>query len=224
MLADLQAALASVAADPAGPCCGAGRRGQAFLRRAQPEKKCVPAPSRPTLPGPVCPMHPRDAGHSRRCRCPDCRVQVWPRRAASWWPSATGGGGGHGPFRVNGIDVGLFCATPSDARCHATCPQTSDGNAADRRFHHRGRALARGTGHRVVLPTRWTAMWRNSCVALLAKPAVALAMASSFLPAERNRTGSGLPAGWSDDNLQHDAPRPQGGVALIDKRAPSWRG
>ncbi len=127
-------------------------------------------------------------------------------------------------FGVNGIDVGLFCATPSvplvrnmPAKQAMEMLLTGDFITADE-------ARVRGLVNRVVVPDALDAELEKLVMSILAKPREAVAMGKALFYKQRE---TGVEAAYQlagqtmACNMSH--PVAQEGVqAFIDKRKPQW--
>ena len=127
-------------------------------------------------------------------------------------------------FGVNGIDVGLFCATPSvplvrnmPAKQAMEMLLTGDFITADE-------ARVRGLVNRVVVPDALDAELEKLVLSILAKPREAVAMGKALFYKQRE---TGIEAAYQlagqtmACNMSH--PVAQEGVqAFIDKRKPRW--
>lgn len=128
-------------------------------------------------------------------------------------------------FGVNGIDVGLFCATPSVPLSRNVPQKLAMEMLLTGAFISAPEALARGLLNRVVPAEQLDHAVEELLRAILAKPAVALAMGKQLFYQQRE---TGLAAAYQlagqtmACNMIH--PDAQEGVkAFVDKRTPSWR-
>lgn len=128
-------------------------------------------------------------------------------------------------FGVNGIDVGLFCATPSVPLSRNVPQKLAMEMLLTGAFISAPEALARGLLNRVVPAEQLDHAVEELLAAILAKPAVALAMGKQLFYQQRE---TGLAAAYQlagqtmACNMIH--PDAQEGVkAFVDKRTPSWR-
>jgi enoyl-CoA hydratase/carnithine racemase len=128
-------------------------------------------------------------------------------------------------FGVNGIDVGLFCATPSVPLSRNVPQKLAMEMLLTGAFITAPEALARGLLNRVVPAGQLDQAVEELLGAILAKPAVALAMGKQLFYQQRE---TGLAAAYQlagqtmACNMIH--PDAQEGVkAFVDKRTPSWR-
>jgi enoyl-CoA hydratase/carnithine racemase len=128
-------------------------------------------------------------------------------------------------FGVNGIDVGLFCATPGVALSRNLPPKQAMEMLLTGEFIDADQALARGLVNRVVDAADLDAEVEELLARLLAKPQEALAMGKSLF---YRQLETGMEAAYQlagqtmACNMAH--PVAQEGVqAFIEKRAPNWR-
>lgn len=225
MLAALQAALDAVAADPAARIVVLAAEGKAFCAghnlkemRAQPElayyQKLFAQCTRmmlsiQALPVPVL---ARVQGVATAAGCQlvaQCDLAV----AAS-----------HASFGVNGIDVGLFCATPSVPLVRNIPAKQAMEMLLTGGFISAEEARVRGLVNRVVAPEALDAEIEQMFQAILAKPREAIAMGKALFYQQRE---TGIAAAYQlagqtmACNMVH--PVAQEGVqAFIDKRKPQW--
>jgi len=128
-------------------------------------------------------------------------------------------------FGVNGIDVGLFCATPGVALSRNMLPKQAMEMLLTGDFISAQVALARGLVNRVVPAEQLDAEIECLVERLLSKPREALAMGKAlfYRQLETGMESAYQLAGQSMAcNMVH--PVAQEGVqAFIDKRPPVWR-
>ncbi len=128
-------------------------------------------------------------------------------------------------FGVNGIDVGLFCATPSVPLSRNMAPKQAMEMLVTGGFIDAAEALRRGLVNRVVATDRLDAEVQSLVQAILSKPREALAMGKQlfYQQAEMGLEAAYQLAGQTMAcNMVH--PVAQEGVqAFIDKRSPAWR-
>lgn len=127
-------------------------------------------------------------------------------------------------FGVNGIDVGLFCATPSVPLVRNIPAKQAMEMLLTGQFISADEALARGLVNRVTAPEALDAEVEKMVLALLARPREALAMGKALFYKQRE---TGIEAAYQlagqsmACNMMH--PVAQEGVqAFIEKRAPQW--
>lgn len=225
MLAALQAALDAVAADPAARIVVLAAEGKAFCAghnlkemRAQPElayyQKLFAQCTRMMLSIQALsvPVLARVQGVATAAGCQlvaQCDLAV----AAS--PAS---------FGVNGIDVGLFCATPSVPLVRNIPAKQAMEMLLTGGFISAEEARVRGLVNRVVAPEALDAEIEQMLQAILAKPREAIAMGKALFYQQRE---TGIAAAYQlagqtmACNMVH--PVAQEGVqAFIDKRKPQW--
>ncbi|MEZ5702186.1 MAG: enoyl-CoA hydratase-related protein [Burkholderiaceae bacterium] len=126
-------------------------------------------------------------------------------------------------FGVNGIDVGLFCATPSVALSRNMLPKQAMEMLLTGDFISAEEARTRGLVNRVVAPDALMPRWRPWSIALL-KAAKRWPWARHFSIANWKRAWL-LPTNWLASmacNMAHEVAQ-EGVQAFIEKRPPSWR-
>ena len=127
-------------------------------------------------------------------------------------------------FGVNGIDVGLFCATPSVALSRAMAPRQALEMLMTGEFIDADEAQRRGLVNRVSAPDELDAAVERLVQRLLGKPREALAMGKAlfYRQLEVGLSAAYQMAGHSMAcNLAH--PVAQEGVqAFIEKRPARW--
>jgi len=225
MLAALQAALDAVAADPAARIVVLAAEGKAFCAghnlkemRAQPElayyQKLFAQCTRMmlTIQALPVPVLARVQGVATAAGCQlvaQCDLAV----AAS-----------HARFGVNGIDVGLFCATPSVPLVRNIPAKQAMEMLLTGGFISAEEARVRGLVNRVVATEALDAEIEQMLQAILAKPREAIAMGKALFYQQRE---TGIAAAYQlagqtmACNMVH--PVAQEGVqAFIDKRKPQW--
>ena len=129
-------------------------------------------------------------------------------------------------FGVNGIDVGLFCATPSVPLSRNMGAKQAMEMLLTGEFIAAAEAQRRGLVNRVVAPERLDAEVDALVAAILGKPREAIALGKALFYRQRE---TGLEAAYQlagqtmACNMMH--PVAQEGVqAFIDKRPPAWKG
>jgi enoyl-CoA hydratase/carnithine racemase len=127
-------------------------------------------------------------------------------------------------FGVNGIDVGLFCATPSVPLVRNIPAKQAMEMLLTGAFISAEEAKVRGLVNRVVAPQDLDAEIEQMLQAILAKPREAIAMGKALFYQQRE---TGIAAAYQlagqamACNMAH--PVAQEGVqAFIDKRKPQW--
>ena len=128
-------------------------------------------------------------------------------------------------FGVNGIDVGLFCATPGVALSRNILPKQAMEMLLTGDFISAEEARSRGLVNRVVAPDALDAELQALVDRILAKPREALAMGKAlfYRQLETGMESAYQLAGQSMAcNMAHEVAQ-EGVQAFIDKRSPSWR-
>ena len=127
-------------------------------------------------------------------------------------------------FGVNGIDVGLFCATPSVPLVRNMLPKQAMEMLLTGEFITADEARARGLVNRVVSTEALDAEVEKMVTAVLSKPREAVAMGKALFYTQRE---TGVEAAYQlagqtmSCNMMH--PVAQEGVqAFIEKRKPHW--
>ncbi|MFT5933082.1 MAG: enoyl-CoA hydratase/carnithine racemase [Hydrogenophaga sp.] len=129
-------------------------------------------------------------------------------------------------FGVNGIDVGLFCATPGVALSRNILPKQAMEMLLTGDFIDATEAKARGLVNRVVPTDALDAEVAALVDRLLQKPREALAMGKALfyrqletgLAAAYQMAGQTMACNMAGEVAQ------EGAQAFIDKRPPTWRG
>jgi enoyl-CoA hydratase/carnithine racemase len=225
MLAALQTSLDAVAADPAARIVVLAAEGKAFCAghnlkemRAQPElayyQKLFAQCTRMmlTIQALPVPVLARVQGVATAAGCQlvaQCDLAVAASTAS---------------FGVNGIDVGLFCATPSVPLVRNIPAKQAMEMLLTGGFVSAEEARVRGLVNRVVPPEALDAEIEQMLQAILAKPREAIAMGKALFYRQRE---TGIEAAYQlagqtmACNMVH--PVAQEGVqAFIDKRKPLW--
>ena len=128
-------------------------------------------------------------------------------------------------FGVNGIDVGLFCATPSVALSRNMLPKQAMEMLLTGDFISADEARVRGLVNRVVSAEALDSEVAALVDRLLAKPREALAMGKAlfYRQLETGMASAYQLAGQSMAcNMVHEVAQ-EGVQAFIDKRPPAWR-
>lgn len=128
-------------------------------------------------------------------------------------------------FGVNGIDVGLFCATPSVALSRNVLPKQAMEMLLTGDFISAQDAMTRGLVNRVVPAGQLDAEVERLVQRLISKPREALAMGKSlfYRQLETGIESAYQLAGQSMAcNMIHSVAQ-EGVQAFIDKREPDWR-
>ncbi|MDP2164757.1 MAG: enoyl-CoA hydratase [Hydrogenophaga sp.] len=127
-------------------------------------------------------------------------------------------------FGVNGIDVGLFCATPSVALSRNMGPKQAMEMLLTGDFISADEAHARGLVNRVVAPDVLDAEVARLVDRILAKPRPAIAMGKTlfYRQLETGMESAYQLAGQTMAcNMAHDVAQ-EGVQAFIEKRLPNW--
>lgn len=128
-------------------------------------------------------------------------------------------------FGVNGIDVGLFCATPGVALSRNVLPKQAMEMLLTGDFISAEEARSRGLVNRVVAPDALDAALHTLVDRILSKPREAVAMGKTLF---YRQLETGIESAYQlagqtmACNMVHDVAQ-EGVQAFIDKRAPSWR-
>ena len=128
-------------------------------------------------------------------------------------------------FGVNGIDVGLFCSTPSVPLSRHMSPKQALEMLMTGGFIDAAEAVQRGLINAAVPAAELAAAVEHRVQAILARPRQALAMGKQLfyqqaemgLEAAYQLAGQAMACNLIDDVAQ------EGVQAFIDKRAPAWR-
>ena len=128
-------------------------------------------------------------------------------------------------FAVSGVNLGLFCSTPSVALSRNVGAQGGVRDARHRRLHRR-RGGARARGSSTASPRRARSTPRSSrwSPRIVAKPRVAIAMGKALF---YRQLEAGIEAAYDDAgatmacNMMDEAAL-EGVQAFIDKRPPAW--
>ena len=127
-------------------------------------------------------------------------------------------------FGVNGIDVGLFCATPSVALSRNMGPKQAMEMLLTGDFISADEAQARGLVNRVVAPEALDAEVARLVGRIVAKPRLAVSMGKTlfYRQLETGMESAYQLAGQTMAcNMAHDVAQ-EGVQAFIDKRTPNW--
>lgn len=128
-------------------------------------------------------------------------------------------------FGVNGIDVGLFCATPSVPLSRNMQPKQAMEMLVTGGFIDAAEAQRRGLVNRVATPEQLDAEVQSLVQAILAKPRLALAIGKQmfYQQAEMGIEAAYQLAGQTMACNMMDEVAQEGVQAFIDKRSPAWR-
>jgi len=127
-------------------------------------------------------------------------------------------------FAVSGVNLGLFCATPSVALSRNLPRKAAFEMLVTGAFISAPEALARGLVNRVVPADALDAEVEALAASIVAKPAVALAMGKALF---YRQLETGIAAAYQDAaetmacNMM-DGSALEGVQAFIDKRPPRW--
>jgi len=127
-------------------------------------------------------------------------------------------------FGVNGIDVGLFCSTPSVPLVRNVPAKTALEMLLTGHFITAQEALARGLLNRVTAPDALDEGVEQLVAAIAARPREAIALGKQFFHAQRElgiEAAYQLAAQTMAANLMQRAAQ-EGLQAFIDKRKPAW--
>ena len=127
-------------------------------------------------------------------------------------------------FGVNGIDVGLFCATPSVPLSRNMLPKQAMEMLLTGAFITADEARDRGLVNRVVSPELLDAEVEKLLVAILSKPREAIAMGKALFYQQREtgiRAAYQLAGQTMACNMMH-AETQEGVQAFVEKRKPEW--
>ncbi|MBX3642703.1 MAG: enoyl-CoA hydratase [Rubrivivax sp.] len=129
-------------------------------------------------------------------------------------------------FAVSGINVGLFCSTPSVALSRNLSRKAAFEMLVTGKFISADEALAQGLVNRVVETDRLDAEVEALVASIVAKPRESLALGKSLF---YRQLETGIEAAYADaektmacNMMQHAAL--EGVQAFIDKRPPDWSG
>ncbi len=128
-------------------------------------------------------------------------------------------------FGVNGIDVGLFCATPGVALSRNILPKQAMEMLLTGEFISAQQACERGLVNRVVAADALDAEVERLLQRLLARPREALAMGKQLF---YRQLETGMEAAYQlaghtmACNMVHEVAQ-EGVQAFIEKRPPTWR-
>ena len=128
-------------------------------------------------------------------------------------------------FAVSGINLGLFCSTPSVALSRNLGRKDAFEMLVTGAFIDAQEARSRGLLNRVVAQDQLDAEVERLAVSILAKPRVAVALGKSLFYRQLEK---GIDAAYTDAaqtmacNMMDDAAL-EGVQAFIDKRPPQWQ-
>ncbi len=127
-------------------------------------------------------------------------------------------------FAVSGVNLGLFCATPSVALSRNLGRKQAFEMLVTGEFISADQALAKGLINRIAEPEQLDAEVERLVASIVAKPRVALAMgkAQFYRQIEMGMAAAYQLAGQSMACNMMDEAALEGVQAFIDKRKPSW--
>ena len=127
-------------------------------------------------------------------------------------------------FAVSGVNLGLFCSTPSVALSRNLSRKAAFEMLVTGEFISATEALAKGLVNRVAPPETLDAEVERLVASIVAKPRVAVAMGKQLFYRQLEK---GIAAAYDDAgstmacNMMDDSAL-EGVQAFIDKRAPRW--
>jgi enoyl-CoA hydratase/carnithine racemase len=127
-------------------------------------------------------------------------------------------------FAVSGVNLGLFCSTPSVALSRNVSRKAAFEMLVSGDFIGADEALAQGLVNRVVEAAALDAEVERLVASIVAKPRVALAMGKALFYRQLEK---GIEAAYADAQQtmacnMMDASALEGVQAFIDKRTPTW--
>jgi enoyl-CoA hydratase/carnithine racemase len=128
-------------------------------------------------------------------------------------------------FAVSGVNLGLFCSTPSVALSRNLSRKAAFEMLVTGEFIDAPTAMAKGLVNRVVAPDQLDAEVERLVASIVAKPRTALAMGKALF---YRQLEGGIEAAYDDAghtmacNMMDESAL-EGVQAFIDKRPPSWR-
>ena len=127
-------------------------------------------------------------------------------------------------FAVSGVNLGLFCSTPSVALSRNLQRKAAFEMLVTGEFISAEQALAKGLVNRVVAPQQLDAEVETLVASIVAKPRLAIALGKRLF---YRQLETGIEAAYEDAaqtmacNMM-DGSALEGVQAFIDKRAPDW--
>ena len=127
-------------------------------------------------------------------------------------------------FAVSGVNLGLFCSTPSVALSRNVSRKAAFEMLVTGEFIDAEQALARGLINRVAEPDALDAEVEKLVASIVAKPRTAVAMGKALF---YRQLETGIEAAYSDAaqtmacNMMDESAL-EGVQAFIEKRAPAW--
>jgi enoyl-CoA hydratase/carnithine racemase len=127
-------------------------------------------------------------------------------------------------FAVSGVNLGLFCSTPSVALSRNLSRKTAFEMLVTGEFISAEEARVKGLVNRVAEPDALDAAVEALVASIVAKPRVAVAMGKSLF---YRQLESGIEAAYTDAGQtmacnMMDAAALEGVQAFIEKRKPAW--
>jgi enoyl-CoA hydratase/carnithine racemase len=127
-------------------------------------------------------------------------------------------------FAVSGVNLGLFCSTPSVALSRNLSRKAAFEMLVTGDFISADQALAKGLVNRVVQADQLGAEVQRLVAAIVSKPRVAIALGKGLF---YRQLEGGIQAAYDDAGRtmacnMMDASALEGVQAFIDKRAPNW--
>ncbi len=128
-------------------------------------------------------------------------------------------------FAVSGVNVGLFCATPSVPLSRNLGRKAAFEMLVTGEFIDAAKALDKGLINRVAPPTQLDTEVEALVASIVAKPRVAIALGKALF---YRQLETGIEAALADANRtmacnMMDGSALEGVQAFIDKRPPAWR-
>ena len=128
-------------------------------------------------------------------------------------------------FAVSGVNLGLFCSTPSVALARNLGRKAAFEMLVTGEFISADEARAKGLVNRVAAPEELDAEVERLVASIVAKPRVAIAMGKALF---YRQLEAGIAAAYDDAGRtmacnMMDAAALEGVQAFIDKRKPDWR-
>lgn len=129
-------------------------------------------------------------------------------------------------FAVSGVNLGLFCATPSVALARNVPRKAAFEMLVTGDFISAAEALAKGLVNRVAVPEKLDAEVEGLLIRILAKPRVAITMGKAlfYRQIEASMAAAYQDAGHTMACNMMDGSALEGVQAFIEKRPPDWAG
>jgi enoyl-CoA hydratase/carnithine racemase len=127
-------------------------------------------------------------------------------------------------FAVSGVNLGLFCATPSVALSRNLARKKAFEMLVTGEFISAAEALVEGLVNRVVAPAELDQSVNQLCASIVSKPAVAIALGKGlfYKQLEMGTVAAYQLAGQTMACNMIDAAAQEGTRAFIEKRPPRW--